>query len=151
MNCFFKFKHTNKDQDKMSNEKIEIAKNEGQGTKTNASDVIHIDNTEEKERYKEPSIKQDNMINNIIQIDNNEQNDTLDTSIESDSLDVSQVDVDNKVPMDVDNKVNIDDNKIGLVHISVELQNVIDKMNISEEPLLDTINDLPEMGNKALF
>ena len=135
----------------MSNEKIEVAKNEGLGRKTDASNVIHIDNTEEKERYKEPSIKQDNMINNIIQIDNNEQNDTLDTSIESDSLDVSQVDVDNKVPMDVDNKVNINDNKIGLVHISVELQNVIDKMNILEEPLLDTINDLPEMGNKALF
>ena len=65
MNCFL-FKCTNKDQDKMSYEKIQIAKNKGQWTKTDTSDVIHIDKTEEKKKYKEPSNKQDNMINNII-------------------------------------------------------------------------------------
>ena len=111
--------------------------------------MIHISDTEKKPIGSTET--KDNMINNIIQIDHNEEINLLDTSLESDISDVSQIDVDNRVSMDVDSKVGIDDNKMGLVQISSELKKVIDKINQSEEPLLDTCHDLPEMGDNILF
>jgi len=113
------------------------------------NDVIHISDTEKKPIGSTET--KDNMINNIIQIDHNKETNLLDTSLESDISDVSQIDVDNRVSMDVDSKVGIDDNKMGLVQISSELKKVIDKINQSEEPLLDTCKDLPEMGDNILF
>ena len=71
--------------------------------------MIHISDTEKKPIGSTET--KDNMINNIIQIDHNEETNLLDTSLESDISDISQIDVDNRVSMNVDSKVSIDDNK----------------------------------------
>ena len=94
-----------------------IINTEEQEKKNYRNAIVNMNETEEEEMNNKPLSKEDYLINNIIQIDNNEEIDLLDTSIESDNSDMSLVDIDKKISLDVGKKFFYRYLQIGRAHV----------------------------------